>query len=910
MILSKIKVLKAALVTLASTAALVAPAYGSWGKDALTLQEFLDTNNTFNETMWVGAHNAYAADEWGYLDPNQTLKPRDLLEAGARQMEYDPHKDWQGDLNLCHGFCSGFEKKFTTGLDQIVNFIADNPNSVVFLKLEMKEALSKTGDKLENRLGDYIYKPRPGRIPPHSSCPGRHGIEPEYLTKAEILAEGKNVIVFAGNGAMDECPGSIGFMEWVHVGLEYEDTGWQLQYDKPKSASDSASYYDQGRMTLIHDPNTFNSINGGFSDGVFTRANVDNYMENGLNVFELYNFNGMDTAFHEDVKAKNMVWSWLENQPAGDGDCGITNGQLGGFDDVPCNYNLKYACYEKATSSWYVTNQVGHWDGGQQACTAQFGSNVEFAVPTNPRQMKKLLDTTTEWVWVNYHDQSIEGVWQANTPAKVVQKTAPVGDIARGNSFDQRYMIDRRLYTGHYTEVTAVRIRAKDRIKGLELTFSDGTVMYHGGNSGSFSDYLTLGRGNKVATAEVCVNRYDGEDRVFYVELVSETGMVISNGTRSGNCTSGTMPGDLMGFHGTGGDSYFNSLGFYAVEPENTYETPRWSVTERPVNGFSNWTTASSVKMLSGDFDGDGLDDILATGGPGWTTLPIAFSQGDGTFTVTNEHTFDFARWTESAQVKVVSGDFDGDGDTDLAATGGNNWNTMLMAFSDGDGSFTVTNHFIGEFATWTQADGVKVVSGDFNNDGLDDVAAVGGPGWNTQPIAFSNGDGTFSVTNHWIGAFPSWSRLNGAELLSGDFNGDGYVDIALAGGTGWTTQPVAYSRGDGTFYIHNLHSPLFPIWAEHPSAALLSGDFNGDGRSALAATGVPGWTTVPLTQRPVGSVLFSFGNDAIVYFGEWTAASSAKVVAGDFDGDGKDDLAVTGIHGWGSIGVAFSKQQ
>ena len=910
MILSKIKTLKTALVTLASTAALVAPAYGSWGKDALTLQEFLDTNNAFNETMWVGAHNAYAADEWGYLDPNQTLKPRDLLEAGARQMEYDPHKDWQGDLNLCHGFCSGFEKKFTTGLDQIVNFIADNPNSVVFLKLEMKEALSKTGDKLENRLGDYIYKPRPGRIPPHSSCPGRHGIEPEYLTKAEILAEGKNVIVFAGNGAMDECPGSIGFMEWVHVGLEYEDTGWQLQYDKPKSASDSASYYDQGRMTLIHDPNTFNSINGGFSDGVFTRANVDNYMENGLNVFELYNFNGMDTAFHEDVKAKNMVWSWLENQPAGDGDCGITNGQLGGFDDVPCNYNLKYACYEKAANTWHVTHQKGHWDGGQQACVAQFGPGADFAVPTNPRQMKDLLDTTTEWVWVNYHDQSVEGVWQANTAPKTVRKQAWVGDSHIGNPIDQRYMIDRRLYTGNYTEVTAARIRAKDRLKGIELTFSNGTVMYYGGNSGSFSDYLPLGNGNSVATAEICTDRHSSETRVHYLELVSQDGVVISNGTRRGTCMPVTMHGDLMGFYGTGGDSYFNSLGFYTMEPEATYETAGWIVTDRPVDGFADWTTASSVKMLSGDFNGDGLDDILATGGPGWTTLPIAFSQGDGTFTVTNEHTFDFARWTESAQVKVVSGDFDGDGDTDLAATGGPGWNTMLMAFSQGNGSFTVTNHYIGEFATWTQADGVKVVSGDFNNDGRDDVAAVGGPGWNTMPIAFSHGNGTFFVTNHFVGAFPSWSRLAGVEVVAADFSGDGTADLALAGGRRWTTQPVAYSRGDGRFTVTNLSSTLFPVWAENSAAKLFAGDFNGDGKGDLAVTGGPGWTTVPVASKSGTTAYFDFTNDAIVHFADWTAAAGAKVTAGDFDGDGKTDLAVTGIHGWGSIGVAFSKQQ
>ncbi|MEM1181209.1 MAG: FG-GAP-like repeat-containing protein, partial [Acidobacteriota bacterium] len=437
----------------------------------------------------------------------------------------------------------------------------------------------------------------------------------------------------------------------------------------------------------------------------------------------------------------------------------------------------------------------------------------------------------------------------------------------------------------------------------------DGSVLYYGGNSGSFSEPLPLGGGNNIAFAEVCTGRYDGGTRVFYLELISDEGVSISNGTRTSSCTTLTMHGDVMGFHGTGGDSYFNALGFYTMEPENTYETPGWSVTDRPVDGFANWATASGVKLLSGDFDGDGLDDLLATGGPGWTTLPIAFSQGDGTFVVTNRHTYDFARWTGGVGVQVVVGDFDGDGLDDLAATGGSGWNTMLMAFSQGDGTFTVTNHFIGEFASWTQAGGVKVVAGDFNGDGRDDVAAVGGPGWNTQPIAFSHGNGTFHVTNHWLGAFPSWAQLAGVEVVAGDFSGDGKADIALAGGRRWTTQPVAYSRGDGTFSVINLASTLFPVWAENPAAKLFSGDFNGDGKGDLAVTGAPGWSTVPVASKENDTPYFDFTNDTVVYFAEWTAASGAKVAAGDFNGDGKTDLAVTGIHGWPSIGVAFSKQ-
>ncbi|MEM9763400.1 MAG: hypothetical protein AAF968_12960, partial [Pseudomonadota bacterium] len=573
MTLSKTRTLHAIFILLIAALALVAPAYGSWGKDALTLQEFLDTNNTFNRTTWVGAHNAYAADEWGYLDPNQTLKPRNLLEAGARQMEYDPHKDWQGDLNLCHGICSGFEKKFTTGLDQIVNFIADNPNAVVFLKLEMDDALSKTGDKLENRLGDLIYKPRTGRISTGNACPGRHGLEPEFLTKADILNEGKNVVVFAGNGKLDDCPGSIGFMEWVHVGVEYQATGWQLKFDKATSPSQSGTFYDQGRMTLTHDPNTFNSINGGGAQQIFTRSNVGNYMAHGHNVFELYNFNGMDTLLHQDVKAKHMVWSWEVDEPAGNGDCAVVNDAVGPrFNDVACNYHLRYACYGSVTDTWNVTSGSGPWENGQQACAGEFGPGMNFAVPTNGRQMDDLLNRINgqgiaSAVYVNYHDRSIEGVWQANSPIQLdVRSTPVIGATNRGSAIDYGYMIDRSLYTGRYLEVTSARIRAKDRIKGIELTYSNGTVVYYGGGTGSFSSALPLGAGARITHIDICVKRHNGEDRIGHLTFIANTGASISNGQRRGTCQTLALTGNLMGFHGTGGGSYFNSLGFYTAE--------------------------------------------------------------------------------------------------------------------------------------------------------------------------------------------------------------------------------------------------------------------------------------------------------------------------------------------------------
>ena len=55
--------------------------------------------------------------------------------------------------------------------------------------------------------------------------------------------------------------------------------------------------------------------------------------------------------------------------------------------------------------------------------------------------------------------------------------------------------------------------------------------------------------------------------------------------------------------------------------------------------------------------------------------------------------------------------------------------------------------------------------------------------------------DGTFNITNKPITSFAGWGATTGAKFVSGDFNGDGKSDLALTGGSGWSTQPVAFAK-------------------------------------------------------------------------------------------------------------------
>ena len=78
-------------------------------------------------------------------------------------------------------------------------------------------------------------------------------------------------------------------------------------------------------------------------------------------------------------------------------------------------------------------------------------------------------------------------------------------------------------------------------------------------------------------------------------------------------------------------------------------------------------------------------------------------------------------------------------------------------------------------FAIWAGTANAKPLMGDFNGDGRTDVALTGASTWHAVPVAFSNGDGSFNVTNPTMTSnFPGWAATAGAIPLVGDFNGDG----------------------------------------------------------------------------------------------------------------------------------------
>ena len=213
----------------------------------------------------------------------------------------------------------------------------------------------------------------------------------------------------------------------------------------------------------------------------------------------------------------------------------------------------------------------------------------------------------------------------------------------------------------------------------------------------------------------------------------------------------------------------------------------------------NNWLAAyPPSRKMTGDFDGDGWEDIVLscfTNRTGLVVLyalplspdssvifyPVFYDHGPGTYPWSQQpqqDNLDFASWACAPGVEQHVADFNDDGRADIALTGGPGWQTMPVAFSNGHLGldaygylvavpFTVTNDGVDDFAEVASDPGVESVLGDFDGDGLPDVALPGAPGSRLW-IASSNGDGSFRVTAEPSGASPAGRGEPGSDGWSG----------------------------------------------------------------------------------------------------------------------------------------------
>jgi hypothetical protein len=212
-----------------------------------------------------------------------------------------------------------------------------------------------------------------------------------------------------------------------------------------------------------------------------------------------------------------------------------------------------------------------------------------------------------------------------------------------------------------------------------------------------------------------------------------------------------------------------------------------------------------------GRFNADSFPDLAVTNA-NTNDVAILLGDGDGTFTPGTPLSPPTGGFESPQGVDV--GDFNRDGDPDLAVT--NSAGTTVSVYLGLDG------------AAFDHSDDVtvgsqpgQVITADFNGDRREDIAASNYDD-NTVSVALGRGDGTFRAAQSFAAGDQPF------DLAVGNYNRQGGVDIAVEN-IGSDNVSVLLNKGAGTFSApHNFAVGDGPF-------GLTSGQFNGGGGPDLA---------------------------------------------------------------------------
>ncbi|HEX8514573.1 MAG TPA: FG-GAP-like repeat-containing protein [Bacteroidia bacterium] len=319
--------------------------------------------------------------------------------------------------------------------------------------------------------------------------------------------------------------------------------------------------------------------------------------------------------------------------------------------------------------------------------------------------------------------------------------------------------------------------------------------------------------------------------------------------------------------------------GYYMSVARNTTASNTSAITFAAPTYLYNATAPANSDIVTADFDGDGRLDIAMNNRYGSTTTVMTFRNTSSVASISFGTMTEFAATSVTTITDIAAADFDKDGKTDLIVSYNNNTLSYFRNTSSiGMISFAAkTDIAIGASSVIN-----TIATGDLDGDGKVDVAIACGAGNNITYLRNTSTTGSISFAAYISTALGAATE----GLAIGDIDTDGKMDIVFGYGTSSLAElknnsaPGSISFAATPTYITSLANTITDV-------AL--GDIDGDGKADIAA-GYSSGSQVSLFKNNSAS-----GTASIAAKVDFTIASSytgpAQVTLGDLNGDSKSDL-------------------
>lgn len=413
--------------------------------------------------------------------------------------------------------------------------------------------------------------------------------------------------------------------------------------------------------------------------------------------------------------------------------------------------------------------------------------------------------------------------------------------------------------------------------------------IYHNRPSqpGTFSLRTILGsaEGLNLTTGSIAAGDFNGDGHIDLAVGANDRVAVVI-----GNAEGLFRPQRIVSYYSGGADPYaiqaadFNGDGKLDLVISNIQAG---NITVLYGNGDATFDLLRRVggrtwAVAAGDFNGDGLLDI-ATANRESGEVSIWHGDGKGGFTLFQI----FPTLGGVAPEAIAVDDFNGDNILDIV-TANNDTNNVTVLLGDGKGGFGIpTSHaLLADFLSPK-----AMVLGDFNNDGILDVAVTKvGDMPSSINIFPGTGKGIFR------GPLPfATDALGSVAIAAADFDGDGLTDLVTANFNSHTVSLLLRDADNPPPTRLFKPARVYPMPRANPSA-IAAADVDGDGCPDVVigyentAFDRPPFISVMKGQRS-GSTCTGQLGDPIHY--EVGLNRASGIIAADFNGDGQLDLAV-----------------
>lgn len=325
-------------------------------------------------------------------------------------------------------------------------------------------------------------------------------------------------------------------------------------------------------------------------------------------------------------------------------------------------------------------------------------------------------------------------------------------------------------------------------------------------------------------------------------------------------------------------------------------------------NGFTfpHNVSGTNIDYFTGDYDGDGIADLGAVDRS--TYKWYVYSSRN------RNYIYDGVKFISgmNSNYEVIAGDYDGDGKTDIGAVDKANGRWYIYSSITGQpgiGSSPSLPNYIPWGWQWGGMNSTfKIAVGDYNGDGKADRAIYKGSNWyiiSSLANDYTVADGFFDVRAAAFFPFGwSWSGMTSNHVVvPGDYDGDGITDRAIYGMNDGKWYSLSTRKGEAPLTWYRDISLSYDqsgvtgvagvkstqVWglratSSYQNTKPFAADFTGDGVADLLNVNLSmgKWSVYESESRAIVS-------------GTWDRLDSAQspvMLIGDFDGDGKANLA------------------